>query len=728
MPTLQSSTANRAPKVCRGSKVHREPTPDEVVVLRLLAEQVAIPLDQLSRFLQVDTRQTEAVATAISEAGCIGMDSLLSGEQRWIWLSSRGAKRSGTDFRALKPNLITLGHRRAVNEVRLYLAERAPEGRWVCERTIVRQREPGERLPDAIFEIDGERHAIEVELSNKSKTGLRQVLLAHSKRYDAVVYFCGRRTLRPTQAVQAEGNWPRLLVRPLPSQPRELTHLRRTAGGHLRHLRRYRDPTPEEIAFLALITEQAAVPLDQLARLLRRDLQETVEIVERLWRPGFVRCECSLPGEATWVWPTGRGVRLSGTGLSEPRLRLGALPRMRLVNEVRLHIAARAPEARWISGRRIAHGRNRRGRRLDGVVEIGEERHAIQVRLAASSVSALEDMVEHHSANYDAIVCFCAPPAYRQLKRQACVHHWPKLVLRHLPQPGLTDDSARSVDIAVVPSVTGVKRTPPPPPWADAEDEFWPLKSASALTCGRSRYRGLTRAGMPAAEVAVHQRRRLDRAIVEVVSERGYAQMRVSDVVEHAGVARKTFYKFFSDKGDCFRATFDQIVALAAARVGAEEHCDLRRDQRLRKRLEILADRRHERLLDHFAVLLAAGRDEEPGGDELPALSERFLLAAVASILAEWLGAEGEPGPAGSPRLAAELIGFVLLPYVGPASARVWARLRRAERPRPPADEGIMSLQAVEFTEVLSHLQGVIGSQAQIVIGFPGHFFVIEPR
>lgn len=130
----------------------------------------------------------------------------------------------------------------------------------------------------------------------------------------------------------------------------------------------------------------------------------------------------------------------------------------------------------------------------------------------------------------------------------------------------------------------------------------------------------------------------------------------------------------------------------------------------------------HERLLDHFAGLLAAGRSAAPGGEELPTITERFLVAAFVSILAGRLQAGDGRGLASSPRLAAELTEFVLVPYLGQTRAAVWARLRPTARPRLSSD-GEELLQPVEFTEVLARLQGVIGSEAQVVINLPGHFF-----
>jgi hypothetical protein len=53
------------------------------------------------------------------------------------------------------------------------------------------------------------------------------------------------------------------------------------------------------------------------------------------------------------------------------------MARMRAVNEVRLHIAKRAPEARWICGRSVVCEQGMRGYRPNAVVEIGRAGRAI---------------------------------------------------------------------------------------------------------------------------------------------------------------------------------------------------------------------------------------------------------------------------------------------------------------------------------------------------------------
>jgi hypothetical protein len=182
----------------------------------LLAEQGAIPLDQLARFCDRSLEATVRALAKLEEAGQVEHRRFLVRDFPWFWPSRAGLQRSETGFAYHEPDVAGIAHRRAVNEIRLHLAAKAPRGRWVCERTVWRQRDPAEHLPDAVFEIDGERHAIEAELTPKRHPQLRCIIAGHSNRYDAVLYFCGRATYNMLKGVQAEGRWPKLAVRRLP--------------------------------------------------------------------------------------------------------------------------------------------------------------------------------------------------------------------------------------------------------------------------------------------------------------------------------------------------------------------------------------------------------------------------------------------------------------------------------------------------------------------------------
>jgi AcrR family transcriptional regulator len=83
--------------------------------------------------------------------------------------------------------------------------------------------------------------------------------------------------------------------------------------------------------------------------------------------------------------------------------------------------------------------------------------------------------------------------------------------------------------------------------------------STSRLPSGRH---GLTR-----EEVVASQRARLIDAVAHIVAEKGYAATTVADVVERAGVSRRTFYEQFADREACFLAAYEAGLAAVLARI-----------------------------------------------------------------------------------------------------------------------------------------------------------------
>jgi AcrR family transcriptional regulator len=139
--------------------------------------------------------------------------------------------------------------------------------------------------------------------------------------------------------------------------------------------------------------------------------------------------------------------------------------------------------------------------------------------------------------------------------------------------------------------------------------------------------------------VTASQRGRLLDAIAHVVADKGYGPATVADVIERAGVSRKTFYEHFRDKEACFLAAYDAGVDLLLATM--REAPDTRR--RVRAYLQTLtaepafartflievaaagprALRRRDEVHDAFAAFVAEAADG-PVLDHMP-------LAAVGA-------------------------------------------------------------------------------------------------
>jgi len=59
--------------------------------------------------------------------------------------------------------------------------------------------------------------------------------------------------------------------------------------------------------------------------------------------------------------------------------------------------------------------------------------------------------------------------------------------------------------------------------------------------------------------VAESQHWRMLEAVTEAVGKRGYAEASVAEIVDIAGVSRKTFYEHFRDKEHCFLTAFEVL-------------------------------------------------------------------------------------------------------------------------------------------------------------------------
>lgn len=126
-------------------------------------------------------------------------------EPSYIWLTAKGLRLAGLDYKMLKPAITSLRHLYWCNEVRLYVFARRPETRWIPERTLrsehaqahARQsKHQAPDIPDALVETPNGLVAIEVELTQKQHSRLLQLVRrrAADPTYHTVWYFCSPQT------------------------------------------------------------------------------------------------------------------------------------------------------------------------------------------------------------------------------------------------------------------------------------------------------------------------------------------------------------------------------------------------------------------------------------------------------------------------------------------------------------------------------------------------------
>ena len=178
--------------------------------------------------------------------------------------------------------------------------------------------------------------------------------------------------------------------------------------------------------------------------------------------------------------------------------------------------------------------------------------------------------------------------------------------------------------------------------------------------------------------------------MIEVVSEKGYPDTRVVDVIGLAGVSRKTFYELFNSKEDCFLATYDVLLGnlledtargyesnpgspwaerVAAALGELLKHLAEHPDEARFAIVEVLAAgpralARRDAALRQFTAFLDAGRAET--STELPGITSLSLAGGINELLySEILHGAASRLPSRLP----DLMFWITLPFLGPEKA-----------------------------------------------------------
>ncbi len=208
------------------------------------------------------------------------------------------------------------------------------------------------------------------------------------------------------------------------------------------------------------------------------------------------------------------------------------------------------------------------------------------------------------------------------------------------------------------------------------------------------------RHGLPREFVEANHRDRLIAACAQVVEEHGYADASVARIIKAAAVSRRTFYEHFSDKEDCFVATYDKVMdALRDRMVAAVEAAGgwpqnvpaalaemlgfFASEPALARlcMVETLAagppiSNHHREAVAGLAPLLRAGRIEAQGKDGGPPLdTEEAVIAGVVSLITRWVLVDRTEQ---LEDLLPDAITVALTPFLGVADAGRIAAERRS--------------------------------------------------
>ncbi len=207
----------------------------------------------------------------------------------------------------------------------------------------------------------------------------------------------------------------------------------------------------------------------------------------------------------------------------------------------------------------------------------------------------------------------------------------------------------------------------------------------------RLRRRQLASGAVARSQVLEIQRSRLIAGAVNAIDELGYAQATVGHITSRARISRRTFYELFANREECLAAVLDDVAGLVGVELAAAGLGGLGWRERVRAGLSVILaffDRepvlarvcvvqalradpgllgRREELLGQLAGVVDEGRLEGARGAECSPLTAEGLVGAAFSIVYARL-LRGDRGSLTG--LVGELMGMIVLPYLGPAAAR----------------------------------------------------------
>jgi AcrR family transcriptional regulator len=187
------------------------------------------------------------------------------------------------------------------------------------------------------------------------------------------------------------------------------------------------------------------------------------------------------------------------------------------------------------------------------------------------------------------------------------------------------------------------------------------------------------------------QRSRLLAGAAGAIDELGYARTTVAQITARARVSRRTFYELFENRDECLAALVDEVLAMVEGELDQAVVEGLPWRERVRVGLWVILaffDRepalaricvvhsqqagrtvlaRREEVLTRLAAVIDQGRGEGARAGDCTPLTAEGLVGAAFGILYARL-ARGERGAFTD--LLGELMGMIVLPYLGVAAAR----------------------------------------------------------
>jgi AcrR family transcriptional regulator len=198
------------------------------------------------------------------------------------------------------------------------------------------------------------------------------------------------------------------------------------------------------------------------------------------------------------------------------------------------------------------------------------------------------------------------------------------------------------------------------------------------------------------ADTTAEEERRLREALLDLCVERGYADLRLEDLLERAGVDSAAFHRHYADLDGCFAAVLAQAYGeffeiaqkAVAGEVGWRDRMRatayallrfLRSDERVARLAAVEAQHGGERALQLFVqtfnrlVDLLDEGSAEAGGPDSPSRATALGIGGVVFARVQEAVAEGELG-LGEEEIP-ELMYAAVFPYLGAEAAEEELRI-----------------------------------------------------
>ncbi len=202
--------------------VYRQPQPWEVEIIRLIAEQAAMSVGHLARFMECTPDSAQRIADYLDEAGFLSQARGPVDDPPWLWVTKTGGRLAGTGLVDRDPSPTSTAFLSLANEARIHVAERDWNVHWWSMRLL---RRGAERMnvPTAIVESGDEQNAVEIEARRRDRQELIDKYDQRCREFHAVAIFCSARRVPTFEQLKRERGWTNLYVQsfnPLNRQPK----------------------------------------------------------------------------------------------------------------------------------------------------------------------------------------------------------------------------------------------------------------------------------------------------------------------------------------------------------------------------------------------------------------------------------------------------------------------------------------------------------------------------